>query len=69
MIKVEVIEDFNLKDFHKIKNLKRKCVDFEGKLFEGDTFECTKEMCEYLDGGNKLKKSFIKVIEVQPKKK
>jgi len=69
MIKVEVIEDFDLKDFHKIRNLKRKCVEYPNKLFVGDTFECNEEMCKYLSGENKFKKSFIKVLEVKPSKK
>ena len=66
MIKVEVIEDFDLKDFSKIKNLKRRCMEYPNKLFKGDIFECSKETCEYLKGKNKYKKPYVKVIEVKP---
>ena len=68
MIKVEVIERFNLGAFDQLKNIKRINLDVKGELFIGDTFECTKEMADYLLGENKLKKSFVKVIEVIPKK-
>lgn len=66
MIKVEVIAEFNLKDFDKLKNIVRKNKDKneKGKLYEGDTFECSKEMCEYLTGRNPIKKIVVKVIEV-----
>ena len=68
MIKVEVIENFNLKDFDALKNIKRASVGTEGKLYVGDTFECSKEMAEYLTGNNALKKAVVKVIEVVPEK-
>ena len=68
MIKVEVIERFNLGAFDELKNIKRINLDVKGQLFIGDTFECTKEMADYLLGENKLKKSFVKVIEVIPEK-
>ena len=68
MIKVEVIERFNLGAFDELKNIKRINSDVKGQLFSGDTFECTKEMSEYLLGNNALKKPFVKVIEVIPEK-
>lgn len=68
MIRVEVInEDFTLKRFDELKNIVRKGRNEKGKLFIGDTFECTEEMADYLDGNNALEKCFIKVIEVTPK--
>ena len=67
MIKVEVIEKFNLKDFDKIKDtLVRKSIDVEGQLFVGDTFECTRQMADYLLGENPLNKAVVRVIEVEP---
>ena len=39
----------------------------KGKLYLRDTFECSKEMCEYLTGSNPLNKVVVKVIEVEPK--
>ena len=68
MIKVEVIERFNLGAFDELKNIKRINSDVKGQLFVGDIFECTKEMADYLLGDNAHKKSFIKVIEVIPEK-
>ena len=69
MIKVEVIEDFTLKEFEKIQNLTRAAKNKEGSLFVGDTFECDKEMAEYLTGNNPKKAVVVKVIEVKPEKK
>ena len=68
MIKCEVVEDFRLQDFKKLKNLVRKNIDVEGKLYIGDTFECDEKMAEYLTGKNVLKKVVVKIIEVQPEK-
>lgn len=68
MIKCEVIERFDLKDFNKLKNIQRKATNVEGKLFVGDTFECDEEMAKYLLGDNVLKKTVVKVLEVEPKK-
>lgn len=67
MIKVEVIEEFTLKDYDLLKNIVRKGKDTYGKLFKGDVFECDEEMANYLTGGNKLKKPFVRVLEVLPK--
>lgn len=67
MIKVEVIEKFNFKDFDKIKDsLVRKSVAIEGQLFVGDTFECDKKTADYLLGENQYKKAVVRVIEVEP---
>lgn len=68
MIKLEVIEDFTLSRFDELKNLKRANLSKEGRLFKKDTFECNKELADYLLGENKLKKAFVKIIEVEPKK-
>lgn len=69
MIKVEVInDDFTLERFDELKNIQRKSREEKGKLFIGDTFECTKEMVDYLTGNNPLNKVVVKVIEVEPEK-
>lgn len=65
MIKCEVIEKFNLKDFDKLKNIKRVGRDDYGKLYVGDTFECDEEMAKYLTGDNVFKKVVVEVIEVK----
>lgn len=69
MIKVEVLEDFTLKAFGELKNIERfnPMKKEKGKLYLRDTFECSKEMCEYLTGSNPLNKVVVKVIEVEPK--
>ena len=68
MIKVEVIEKFTLKRFGEIKNLKRKADGKEGELRVGDTFECSKDLANYLTGDNALNKTVVRVIEVEPEK-
>ena len=66
MIRVEVIEKFDLKAFNELKNIKRAGKDVQGSLFVGDTFECTEKMVDYLTGNNALGKAVVKVIEVEP---
>lgn len=67
MVRVEVINEFTLGDFYKIKNtIVRKARSKEGYLFVGDTFECDEDMLKYLTGANSYKRTFIKVIEVIP---
>lgn len=64
MIKVEVIEEFNLRDFNKLEDIVRKDENKnkEGTLYVGDTFECDEEMSVYLLGKNPIKKVVVKVI-------
>lgn len=72
MIKCEVIEQFSLKDFDKLVNIKRGTgKDKKGELYITDTFECDEKMVEYLTGNNALNKVVVQVIEVKeeiPKK-
>lgn len=68
MIKCEVIEQFDLKDFYKLQNIERKGANMKGRLFVGDSFECDEKMADYLTGNNILKKTVVKVVEVEPKK-
>lgn len=67
MIKVEVIEDFTLGKFNELKNIQRKGVNTQGRLYKGDIFECDEVMASYLSGDNSMHKPFIKVIEILPK--
>lgn len=66
MIKVKALREFTYGNFDKIKNLERYDKDKkeEGRLYEKDTFECTKEMATYLTGGCGYE--LVKVIEVIP---
>ena len=69
MIRVETITQFTLVEFDKITNITRRNADKQGMLFVGDTFECSKEMAEYLTGKNERGNVVVKVIEVVPEKK
>lgn len=68
MIRCEVIENFNLKEFDKLKIIERKGPDTKGQLTKGDIFECDEEMAKYLTGENPLKKVVVEVIEVKEEK-
>ena len=70
MIKVEAIKDFKLARYDELKNIVRKSgVEEKGLLRARDTFECTKELCDYLMGDNAKKEVVVKVIEVIPEEK
>lgn len=68
MIKVEVVEGFNLGRFNEIRNLVRANPEKNkiGELYSKDTFECTEELSDYLLGDNTYKRAFVHVIEVIP---
>jgi len=66
MVKVEVIKEFTLAKFDELKNIKRKSIETYGKLYVGDTFECNKEMADYLLGDNDKGFTVVKVIEIVP---
>ena len=66
MIKVEVIEKFTLKDYEKLKNVKKMVTRKENEFGIGDTFECNDEMLKYLTGGNSKKKVVVQVLEIIP---
>ena len=68
MITCEVIKEFTLNDYDKIKDtIKRRSIDVEGKLLVGDTFKCDKEMAEYLTGKNEEGYVVVTIIEVEPR--
>lgn len=70
MIKVEAIKDFKLARYDELKNIVRKSgIEEKGLLKAGDTFECTKELCDYLMGDNAKKEVVVKVIEIIPEEK
>ena len=66
MIKVEVIENFTLEDYNKLKNVKKVMNRKENEFGARDTFECDEKMVDYLTGNNALNKVVVKVIEVEP---
>lgn len=71
MIKAEVIKEFTLAKFNELKNVQRKAREEKGKLFIGDTFECSEELAKYLTNEikNPANDVFIKVIEIIPEPK
>ena len=65
MVTCEVIEDFTLREFDKLTNIKRKNINTKGKLYVGDTFDCDDTMANYLTGGNAKKKVVVKILEIK----
>ena len=72
MYKLIAKEDFNIKDFDKLKNIERidKEKDVKGKIFKDDTFECDEKMTKYLTNEvkNPAKRPLAKVIKKLEKK-
>ena len=68
MIKLEAIERFTLERFDELTNIVRKDTNkkLKGWLYVGDTFECTKDLADYLLGDNHIKRAVVKVIEIMP---
>lgn len=66
MIKCEVIKKFGFSRFNELEHLERKTIDLTDTLLVGDTFECTKEIADYLTGNNPINEIVVKVIEVEP---
>ena len=60
---MEAIKKFTLAEFDKIKIVKRIGYDEYGRLFPGDTFECSSTMAEYLTGDNEKNKVVAKFLE------
>ena len=68
MIRCEALETFTLGRFDELTDIERAGVDEKGKLNTGDKFTCPKELADYLLGGNRFNKAFVKVIEIIPEK-
>jgi len=67
MIKVEAIREFTLNEFDELENIQRATMRKErGRIYEGDTFECSKNMADYLLGNNAKKAVVVKLLEVTP---
>ena len=69
MIKCKVIKEFTympISRFQELKNIKRVGRNTLGKLYIGDTFECSNEIAEYLSGKNNSKTKVARIIEVCP---
>lgn len=66
MINCEVIKEFTLGRFKELQNIvrKNKAKNEDGTLYVGDTFECSKDIADYLSGNNKDKEIVIKLIHV-----
>ena len=68
MIKMVVLQNFTLGRFDELKNLTRAKVSKKGVLYVGDTFECEKELADYLLEPDANGRVLVKVIEVTPAK-
>ena len=66
MIKLEALESFRLQRFNDVKNLVRAGREEKGFINKNDTFECEKDLADYLLGANPLEKPVVRVIEVKP---
>ncbi len=68
MVRAEVTEDVDVGKFNEITEVIRKNAqnDTEGHLFVGDIVLCNDEIAEYLNGNNRNKVSYVKIIEVIP---
>ena len=56
VIKCEVIENFTLEKFNELGNVKKVQVRKDNEFGKGDTFNCDKNMAEYLTGKNDKQK-------------
>lgn len=68
MIRCEVIKKFTLKEFGKLKDVKKVGNRSKDEFDVKDTFKCEKEMADYLMGKNPYNEVVIKVLEVEPEK-
>ena len=66
MIRCEALETFTLGRFDELTDIERAGMDEKGKLNKRDKFTCPKDLADYLLGGNRFNKAFVKVIEIIP---
>lgn len=67
MIKLKANQNFTLERFDELVDIQRKNIDTKGKLYEGDTFKCERELADYLLGKNDKNVCVAELIEVEPK--
>jgi len=70
MVRAEVTTEVDVGRFNEITEVIRRNAqnDTKGHLFVGDIVLCNDEIAEYLNGNNKNKTSYVKIIEVIPDK-
>lgn len=73
MIKLKAKENFTLKEFSKIKNLKRANANFneEGRLQKNDEFEASEDLARYLlnETKNPINRAVVDLVEIVPEVK
>jgi hypothetical protein len=71
MVRLEVIEEVDVSRFNEITEVIRRNAqnDTFGHLCTGDIVTCNEEIANYLNGDNRNKHSYVKVIEVIPEEK
>lgn len=67
MIKVKVIEEFYFGRYNEVENIvKANNKGINNHFEKGDTFECQKDIADYLVKDNKLGKPFVEIVEIIP---
>lgn len=66
MIKVKAMETFGFARINEITNLKRARREVPETICVDDTFECSREIYDYLNGNNAYHKKVVKIIEYKP---
>lgn len=68
MVRAEVTTEVDVGRFNEITEVIRRNAqnDTEGHLFVGDIVLCNDDIAEYLNGNNRNKVSYVKIIEVIP---
>jgi choline kinase len=71
MVRAEVTTEVDVGRFNEITEVIRRNAqnDTNGHLFVGDIVLCNDDIAEYLNGNNKNKTSYVKIIEVIPEVK
>lgn len=71
MVRAEVTTEVDVGRFNEITEVIRRNAqnDTEGHLFVGDIVLCNDDIAEYLNGNNRNKVSYVKIIEVIPEEK
>lgn len=67
MVKLEATQEFTLARFNELKNIQRRSITpNDGRILVGDTFECEKDLADYLLGGNAKRVVVAKLVEIIP---
>ena len=65
MIKLQALENFSLERFNEIEMVERAGKEQKNWINKNDIFKCGKDLADYLLGDNPLKRSVVKIIEIE----